>query len=84
MTNNAALALGCALCFCLLGCVTWFLSSRPRAFIRCFVPRDELRNAVRGILRNSTFGSAMRIMAALQVAAGTVIGLLAIASWMAS
>jgi hypothetical protein len=61
--------------------LTWFFSSRPRLFIRVFVPADELRGAARGILRDPHFGRGMRFMALLQAAVATAI---TVACWFVS
>jgi len=55
--------------------LTWFFSSRPRLFIRVFVPRDELRDAPRVILGDPGFRCEMRQMSLLQFAVGGVFAL---------
>lgn len=57
--------------------IMWFYSYHPRLFIRTFVPRDELRAAIPGILRDPNFG---RGMALLQFGVAVVIGV--IGSWL--
>lgn len=69
------------ICFLAVAGLTWFFSSRPRLFIRLFVPADELRRAVRGILRDSQFTQGMRVIALLQVAVATAIGVAAVWCW---
>lgn len=66
-----------AICFFAISGVTWFFSSRPRLFVRIFVPADELREAARGILRDPNFGHGMRTMAMLQAAVAMMVGLAA-------
>jgi hypothetical protein len=41
-----------------------------------FVPREELRGAIRGILRDSNFGRGMRVMALLQFGLAAVFGVM--------
>ena len=60
--------------FSAIAAMTWFFSYRPRLFIRVFVPQDDLRVAVRGILRDPNFGRGMRIMALLQFFVAAIIG----------
>jgi hypothetical protein len=50
--------------------LTFAFSYFPRLFIKIFVPREDLRHAVRHILRDPNFGWGMRLMAGLQFAAG--------------
>lgn len=71
------------LAFYCVASLTWYFSSRPRLFIRVFVPAGELRRAARGILRDPQFGRGMRIIAALQAAVATLIGLFAAWHWFA-
>lgn len=61
--------------------LTWFFSSRPRLFIRVFVPADRLREAAPGILRDPQFGRGMRSMAVLQAAVATAFGVTTIWCW---
>ncbi len=61
--------------FSLIAALTWFFSYRPRQFVRAFVPRDELRGAIRNILREPNFGRGMRFIALLQFGVGTIFGL---------
>lgn len=60
--------------FSSIAALTWFFSYRPRLFIRVFVPRDDLRGAIRGILHDPNFGRGMRIMALLQFSVAAVFG----------
>lgn len=55
--------------------LTWFFSSRPRMFMRIFVPRDELFRAGRHILQRAEFRRSMRLMAGLQFVVACVFGL---------
>jgi hypothetical protein len=61
--------------FSAIGLLGWFFSSRPRLFIRVFVPRDELRIAVPAILREPGFKRDMRQMSLLQLGVGGIFGL---------
>lgn len=65
----------------LIGCVTWFFSTRRRAFIRTFVPRGQLRQSCRSLARGDEFRRGMRTIAVLQMAAGIVAALIALAAW---
>ncbi|OWK38515.1 hypothetical protein [Fimbriiglobus ruber] len=58
--------------------LTWFFSSRPRLFVRVFVPREELFRAGRRILRRTEFRRGMLLMAELQFGVACVIGLVAL------
>ena len=64
--------------FSFIAALTWFLSHRPRSFVRVFVPRDDLRGAIRGILRDPNFGPGMRFMALLQFSVAAIFGLIAL------
>jgi hypothetical protein len=55
--------------------LTWFLSSRPRLFLRVFCPRDELFRVGRQILRPAEFRHGMRVMAGLPFGVACVFGL---------
>ena len=55
--------------------LTWYFSSRPRLFVRVFVPREELFRAGRHILRRAEFRRGMRVMAGLQFGVACVFGL---------
>lgn len=61
--------------------LTWFFASRPRLFVRVFVPSHEWREAVRHILRDPQFGRGMRTMALLQAAVAMAFGLAATWCW---
>ena len=50
--------------FLTIACLTWFFSSRPRLFVRVFVPRESLFEA-RKFLRDPDYTKGMRWMAAL-------------------
>jgi hypothetical protein len=53
---------------------TWYFSSRPRLFLRVFVPRDEWIGVARWAFRDD-FRRGMRLMAGLQFGAACVFGL---------
>jgi len=57
--------------FLTVGCLCWYFSSRPRAYIRLFVPRGELMPAARRILRGGTaYEKGIRIIALIQILIG--------------
>jgi hypothetical protein len=58
-----------------LAALTWFFSTRPRLFVRVFVPPDELFSAGRHFLRDKNFRSETRWMAGLQLAVACAFGL---------
>ena len=60
--------------FSCIAALTWFFSYRPRLFIRVFVPRDELRGAIRTIMHDPNFGRGMRMMALLQFSVAAAFG----------
>ena len=70
--------------FAVITTLGWFFSSRPRLFIRVFVPSDELPRAARAILRNPQFSHGMRVIAILQYAVAAVMGAGALAAWSCS
>ena len=65
-----------------IAAMTWFFSSRPRLFVRVFVPPDEYREAVRRIRRDPGFGRGMRSMALLQFSAAAAFGLAGLWLWL--
>jgi hypothetical protein len=50
----------------LVSWMTWYFSSRPRSFVRVFVPRAEWRQAISVIVRDPNWSSVMRKMALFQ------------------
>ena len=62
--------------FGILAGLTWFFSSRPRLFMRLFVPRNELFGAGRQILRRAKFRRGLRQMAGMQFSVACVHGLI--------
>ncbi|MBA2226759.1 MAG: hypothetical protein WHU94_13535 [Thermogemmata sp.] len=54
--------------------LTWFFSSRPRWYLRVFVPRDEWLEGGRWAFRDD-FRRDMQQMAGLQFGVGCVFGL---------
>lgn len=82
LTDNIQTALIAGGAFFLIGCATWFFSSRRKAFIRTFVPADELREASRSVPRDKTYRQGMRSIALLQMAMGIVIALAAAGFWL--
>jgi hypothetical protein len=65
--------------FAWVAAMTWYYASRPQAFLRRFVPRDEWLSVYREIRRPEN-RKAMRAMAVLQLTVGLVIGLIALLS----
>jgi hypothetical protein len=59
--------------FSSIAALTWFFSSRPRLYLRVFVPRDEWIGVARWALRDE-FRSGMRLMAGLQFGVACVFG----------
>jgi hypothetical protein len=61
---------------------TWFFASRPRLFIRVFVPRDHLWEGARPILRQPyrEYRKGMRTMAAIQAGVAAIFGIVGL--WM--
>lgn len=60
--------------FSSIAALTWFFSSRPRLYLRVFVPRDEWIGVARWAFRED-FRRGMRLMAGLQFGAACVFGL---------
>jgi hypothetical protein len=61
--------------FSSIAALSWFFSSRPRLFLRVFVPREEWLGVARWTFRED-FRSEMRLMAGLQFGVACVFGLL--------
>jgi hypothetical protein len=80
LTDYAGNGLYLAIASIGIGCCTWFFANRRRLIIRISVPREELREAARPILRDPNFARGMRSIAALQLAIGIVIGLISAAA----
>jgi len=68
--------------FSFIAALTLFFSFRPRLYIRVFVPRDDLRYAVRAFLRDPNFGRDMRVMALLQFSVAIAFGLFGLWHWL--
>ena len=62
--------------------MTLFFSSRPRLFVRYFVPREEWRGAVRAFVRNKEYTPGMRAMALLQFGFSAVFGAIGLTLWL--
>jgi hypothetical protein len=62
--------------------LTWFFSSRPRLFIRVFVPRGEWRAAIHAFVHDRRHERSMRIMALGQFGLACVFGGIAIWLWL--
>ena len=69
--------------FSLLAALTWGFSYRPRSFVRMFVPREELRAAVRRIVRDPDFGRGARFIALLELGLAILFGGVAVWLWLA-
>ncbi|RIK80461.1 MAG: hypothetical protein DCC68_10880 [Planctomycetota bacterium] len=65
--------------FAWVAAMTWYYSSRPRAFLRRFVPRDEWLSVCREFRRPENC-RAIRAMAVLQLTLGLVVGMVALLS----
>jgi hypothetical protein len=59
-----------------VACYTWFLSYHPRQFYQLFVPCDEWHESAPASWRDPKTPKAVRFIAALQLTAGAVAGLL--------
>jgi hypothetical protein len=69
--------------FSVVASLTWFFASRPRLFVRVFVPEEELRGAIRNCVRNPSFEPSMRTMSKLQFAVALWVGAaLALGLWL--
>jgi hypothetical protein len=63
--------------FSTIAALTWFFSSRPRLFLRVFVPPNEWLGIARTTLKKrEEFRRGMRIIAGLQFGAACVFGLI--------
>jgi hypothetical protein len=82
LTDNIQTALIAGGAFFLIGCATWFFSSRRQSFLRTFVPADELREASRSVPRDKTYRQGMRSIALLQMGIGMVVALVALGFWL--
>lgn len=82
MSDNILMGLIAASGFFVIGCLSWFFSSRRKFFIRTFVPPDELRKALRSIPRDKSFGQGLRFIALLQMAVGVLFALIALGAWL--
>ncbi len=56
--------------------LTFLFSFYPRCYIRVFVPREDLRSAIRAVLHDPQFAVGMRLMAALQLGMGVIFGII--------
>lgn len=82
ISDNIQAGLIAAGAFLAIGCLTWFFSSRREAFIRTFVPGDQLRKAARSIPRDASFTWGMRVIALLQLAMGAAVALITLGAWL--
>ena len=53
--------------------LTWYFSTRRKLFIRVFVPKDELKVALRGLPDDVQFRRSFRTCALLQLVVATVV-----------
>lgn len=82
MSDNIQTGFAAACGFFLIGCLTWFFSSRRKAFIRTFVPADELREVSRSLARGTEFRRAMRVVGLLQMGVGGLFAIIALGAWL--
>lgn len=82
MTDNIQTGFIAAGAFFVIGCLTWFFSSRRKTFIHTFVPPGELRDVSRSIPRNQSFSQGMRLIALVQIAVGLIVGFIALGAWL--
>jgi hypothetical protein len=67
--------------FCLIGCLTWFFSSRRRLLIRTFIRSPIVRGSGEATLpQNPHFRRSLRFIAILQMLTGAA---LAMVEWLA-
>lgn len=59
----------------LIAGMTWWFSSRPRQFVRQFVPKEDWRGALPGI-KNPDYQRGMRQMAAIQLGVAGLMGMI--------
>lgn len=82
MSDNIETGFAAACGFFLIGCTTWFVASRPRAFMRVFVPAEELREVARSTLRGVEFRRSMRAMGLLQMGLGGLFAIITLVAWL--
>jgi hypothetical protein len=61
--------------FYFIAALTWFFSTRPRLFIRVFVPSDQFFPVARTILRNDRWCFGLRLMSGLQFLVAVILTL---------
>jgi hypothetical protein len=71
-------------CCALIGCLTWFFNSRRNAFIKTFVPKEQLHEFDRSLPRDQSFAQGMRFIAMLQIGLGLLIALISLGAWLVS
>ncbi len=74
LTENMKTRFIAAVGFFLIGCLTWFFSTRRKLFMRLFVPREELWKTARTIPRDRSYTQGMRSIALLQMGIGIILG----------
>jgi len=62
------------LLFSTVGLMTRLFAGRPRLFVRTFVPKEELRDAVRKCIRDPSFEPSMRMMRIIQLVFAIWVG----------
>lgn len=82
MSDNIQAGFAAACGFFLIGCLSWFFSSRRKTFIRTFVPADELREVSRSLPRGEQFRRGMRAMGLLQMGVGGLFAIIALGAWL--
>jgi hypothetical protein len=83
LTENMRNGFIAAGAFFLIGCITFFFSTRRKLFLRIFVPPEELWKTARSILRDPSFTQGMRAMAILQMGVGIIMALVSLAVYLA-
>jgi len=82
MSDNIQTGFAAACGFFLIGCLTWFFSSRRKAFILTFVAADELREVSRSIPRGEKFRRGMRAMGLFQMGVGGLFAIISLGAWL--
>lgn len=84
ISDNIQTGFAAACGFVLIGCLTWFFSSRRKTFIRTFVPADEFREVARSLPRGEQFRRGMRAIGLLQMGLGALFAVIAMVAWLTS
>jgi len=84
MSDSIQTGFAAACGFVLIGCFTWFFSSRRNTFIRTFVPADELREVARSLPRGVEFRRSMGAKGLLLMGLGGLFAVIAMVAWLNS